>query len=332
VSTGNVSIYVTDRYDNTVSVPFRYKNPTITKVEIQARTMLIQGDYLSNTSTVLIDDQYVPFQVTSTGLVADLLDASGSIAIEAIDRYGNHTRYEGAFYYDIPSITSISPHSGVAGSSLMIRGINLSNTTQVTLGGVIASIQSISSEQIQVLVPPGTGFVVVEVFEQNGNSKKYSGRFTYETIRVTHVSPMEAYANQVIFIEGNDLSRIESVEFGEYVVTQVNLLSSTLISVKVPPIQEPSILTVKDRDANKGSYSSPFHRVIPHVTSVSESRKAGDLLFLTGTNLDQVQVLFDQTQAPVHSSSMSTLVCTIPYGKGTVPITLKDPYQNTYVV
>jgi len=329
--TSNVSIEVIDAYDNTVAVPFRYKNPYISRVAIQGPTMIVQGDYLNNTSRVFIDEQPVQFRLTPTGLVADLLNASGSIAIELIDRYENHTFYEGEFYYFIPSITNIYPHSGLTGSPLTIYGENFSNTTFVTVGSINASIQSIEPEKIEVMVPPGSGIVVVEVFEKNENSTKYNGRFTYETITLYKVEPIEAYANQIVFIEGSDLSKIESVEFGEYTVTDITYISPTVISVKVPPVEEPSLITVKDAFANKGSYPF-FKRIIPTVTSLSDSRAAGDLLRFTGTHLDQVQVLFDRTQAVLHSVSASTIVCTIPYGKGTVPITLKDGYQNTYLV
>jgi len=333
LGTGNVSIQVIDAYDNTVdvSVPFRYKNPYITRVAIQGPTMIVQGDYLQNTSRVFIDEQPVQFRLTPTGLVADLLNASGSIAVELIDRYNNHTFYEGEFYYFIPSITNIYPHSGLVGSLLTIYGENFSNTTFVTVGSN-ASIQTIEPEKIEVIVPPGSGIVVVEVFEKNENSTKYRGRFTYETITLYKVDPLEAYANQVIFIEGSDLSTIQSVEFGEYTVTDITYISPTVISVKAPPVEEPSFVTVKDAYANKGSYPTLFKRIIPKVTLISESRIAGDLLRFTGTHLDQVQVLFDRTQAILHSISASTIVCTIPYGKGSVPITLKDNYQNTYVV
>jgi hypothetical protein len=332
MGSGNVSIAVTDRFENTVYVPFFYKNPYITRIAIQGPKMIIQGDYLENTSVVYVDDQRTEFRKTPTGLVADLLNASGSIGVELIDKYGNQTFYEGDFFYFIPAITQIVPHSGLKDSLLKIQGENLSNTVYVTIGGNNASIQRITPNEVDVIVPDGSGIVMVEVFEKNENSTKYAGRYTYETITLFNVYPLTAYSNEKLFIEGYDLSTIETVEFGEYSTSDIQHINSRLLTVRIPPIQIPSMITVKDRKENKGSYPDLFSRIIPKVTTISESRISGDLLRLTGDNLDQMVVLFDKTQAVIHTSSASTILCTIPYGKGTVPLRLKDKYQNTYLV
>ena len=75
--------------------------------------------------------------------------------------------------YTLPvfSITSISPASGCANSSVTITGVNIDSATSVTIGGVaVASITSNTSTQIVVVIGSGTTSGAVSVTNSHGTT------------------------------------------------------------------------------------------------------------------------------------------------------------------
>jgi hypothetical protein len=79
----------------------------------------------------------------------------------------------GVLYNPVPSITSLSPTSGLAGTSVTISGSNFgSNQGTVTFNGTAAAISSWTSNTIVVSVPSGatSGNVVVTAGGQNSNA------------------------------------------------------------------------------------------------------------------------------------------------------------------
>ncbi|GIW13476.1 MAG: hypothetical protein KatS3mg062_0915 [Tepidiforma sp.] len=63
----------------------------------------------------------------------------------------------------VPTVTSVSPASGAAGTTVTITGTNFTGVTSVTFGGVAASFTVVSSTQITATVPTGVAAGVVDV-------------------------------------------------------------------------------------------------------------------------------------------------------------------------
>jgi len=77
-----------------------------------------------------------------------------------------------------PLIRSFSPSSGAAGQPVIIKGISLSQTTQVTFGGVIATTFTVNSDtQVTATVPTGakTGHIAITTL---GGTATSPGTFT----------------------------------------------------------------------------------------------------------------------------------------------------------
>jgi hypothetical protein len=77
-----------------------------------------------------------------------------------------------------PSITSFTPTSGKVGTSLVITGTGLTQTTRVTFGGVTATKFTVNSDtQVTVTVPTGavTGKIAVST---TGGTTASSATFT----------------------------------------------------------------------------------------------------------------------------------------------------------
>lgn len=124
-------------------------------------------------------------QVSSTSFVAIAPAGSGNVDIEAITAGGRSaTGSADRFAYSaaIPSITSLTPSSGPArgGTTVMIKGSNLTFATSVHFGTAAALVIGDSATSVQVRAPGGSGTVSVTVTTPAGTSKvNAAARFTY---------------------------------------------------------------------------------------------------------------------------------------------------------
>jgi IPT/TIG domain len=78
----------------------------------------------------------------------------------------------------LPYITSFKPTSGPAGTSVVITGVSITQTSKVTFGGVKAATVTVNSDtQVTATVPTGakTGKIVIATA---GGSATSSGTFT----------------------------------------------------------------------------------------------------------------------------------------------------------
>jgi len=65
-----------------------------------------------------------------------------------------------------PTISSFAPSSGAIGTLVTINGLNVSNTTSIKIGGVVATIVSIDSAKVVAMVMPGatTGKISISTY------------------------------------------------------------------------------------------------------------------------------------------------------------------------
>jgi IPT/TIG domain len=121
---------------------------------------------------------------------------------------------------NVPTITSISPASGPAGTVVTITGTGFTGATSVKFGTVnSASLTPISDTQIKVASPVGVvGTVDVTVTTPGGTSPvAVADQFNYVAATapvVTGVSPASGLAGTVVTIAGTGLTGATSVSFG----------------------------------------------------------------------------------------------------------------------
>ncbi len=83
----------------------------------------------------------------------------------------------------VPMVTGLRPNSGNEGTTVYIYGTNLSGATSVSFGGAAATIMSVSSNEIIVTAPAGSGTVDVTVTTAAGTSATSSAdQFTYTAV------------------------------------------------------------------------------------------------------------------------------------------------------
>lgn len=91
-----------------------------------------------------------------------------------------------------PSVTSLWPISGPAGTVVTITGFNLSTTAAVTFNGVTAQFQAGSATQLTATVPAGltSGTVTVRTATGSANSLEAFGTVSPPTLVVEPVGPV----------------------------------------------------------------------------------------------------------------------------------------------
>ena len=140
----------------------------------------ITGVSLTQTTAVTIGGKAAAFTVKSDTQVTATVPAGAKTGAAISITTAGGTASFGKFVV-VPEITSFSPTSGPAGTSVTITGNSFTGTTKVTFGGVAAtSYKAISDTQVDALVPAGaaTGTIAVTTAGGTGTS---AGKFT-----VTH--------------------------------------------------------------------------------------------------------------------------------------------------
>ncbi len=174
--------------------------PVITSVSpatgTSGTTVTINGSNLSGATSVSFGGTLaVPVVVNSGQIVVTAPSrAPGTVILVVTTPNGSSTSTAFTFAYTgataLPAITSISPTSGTAGTTVTINGTNFSGATLVSFGGTLAVPSFVSSTQIVVTAPSrAPGVVTVIVTTPNGSSTSTAFTFTYmgsgETITYT---------------------------------------------------------------------------------------------------------------------------------------------------
>jgi len=136
-----------------------------------------------------------------------------------------------------PSITSVSPNSGVKGDPVTIQGFNLSGASAVKFNGVsVLSFTVVSSTKIETTVPIGATTGPITVTTANGTAQ--SGGFTILPSNappdINSFSPASGDEGTEITINGSGFVNAVSVKIGNGTATQITKVSSLKLKVRVP--------------------------------------------------------------------------------------------------
>jgi predicted aspartyl protease len=140
---------------------------------------------------------------------------SGSIRI--FDSFGQGAVADGFTFLEPPTITSFTPSSAFSGTTVTIKGTNLTGTSRVLFGGVQArSFIVDSASQIRAVVDTGaTGALTIT---SPGGVASLTG-FTYLTNAVTvpvitSFAPASAVSGTTVTIKGRNFTGTTSVSLG----------------------------------------------------------------------------------------------------------------------
>jgi len=171
-----------------------------------------------------------PTQITATVATGT---TTGPITI--VTPNGSVTSSASFFVGAPPVITSFTPTSGAAGTSVVITGTDFTGATQVTFNGTLAPTFTVnSSTQITVTVPTGatTGPIGVTTPVASATS---TGIFTVIAPPViTSFTPTTGQAGTNVTITGANFTGATQVTFNGTASTNFVVNSATSISVTVP--------------------------------------------------------------------------------------------------
>jgi hypothetical protein len=180
---------------------------------------------------------------------------------------GQSTTSSGDFLvFQLPTITSFSPNSGLVGSSVKIIGTNFSETPElnkVKFNNVAATITSAAATQLTALVPPAAtdGKISVEV---NGQVITSTSDFiVIPPPIINSINPTHGIAGTSVVITGENFSVTptnNTVLFNGVAAT-VTASSSTALSVTVPASSTTGNISVSTNGATVES-SSPFEVLV----------------------------------------------------------------------
>jgi RHS repeat-associated protein len=118
-----------------------------------------------------------------------------TVAVQISTTSGSSNTVNYTYTTALPTITSITPTGGLAGTSVIITGTNLFAATgsQVTFGGATATYNVVSTTQITATAPTApAGPVLVHIVMNNGNgnsSTSTADQFTYTNHPPTVTNP-----------------------------------------------------------------------------------------------------------------------------------------------
>ena len=195
----------------------------------------------------------------------------------------------------VPAVTASYPNVGSTsgGTTVTIKGVNLSDITSVKFGSTTATFSEVGDDQINATAPAGTGVASITLSGPNGSVTK-SGAFRYAaaaTITSISSSSANVAGTATITINGTNfygLRNIDSVRFGSVNASSFQVVSTTRITAVVPAntpgSQNISVLAAGGSDSESFSY-----RAAPSITSISPtsgSAGGGTTVTITGSGFE----------------------------------------------
>ncbi|MGH9089856.1 MAG: IPT/TIG domain-containing protein [Acidimicrobiales bacterium] len=232
-----------------------------------------------------------------------------------------------------PTVTSVTPNKGKVsgGTTVTIRGTNLTTTTRVTFGsvrGTTLTIRTAGRGRIKVKDPAGTaGTSVPVVVKNNRGTSTKTHTFTYvgpPTIKNVTPAKGPLAGRTTITITGTGLTTVTSVKFGTGSATVLTTRTPGQVTVRDPSATKAGAVTVIVAAAGgTGTLATGFTYVAaPTITGVSPTQgptNGGTLITITGTNFITVTaVRFGYNQA--------TTLTTVTAGQ----VTVRDPSATRY--
>jgi hypothetical protein len=239
-----------------------------------------------------------------------------------------------------PTITSLNPTSGAAGTAVTITGTNFGatqGTSSVTFNGTAATVTSWSATSVVTTVPAGatTGSVVVTVGGVASNGSTFTVTLPAPTI--TTLNPTSGVVGAAVTITGTNFGSTQgtsSVTFNGTIAT-VTTWSATSIATTVPAGATTGsvVVTVGGTASNGSTFTVTLPA--PTITNLNPtSGVVGAVVTITGTNFGSTQgtssVAFNGTPATVTSWTATSIATSVPTGAttGSVVVTVGGVASN----
>lgn len=270
----------------------------------------------------------VPANVTSNSLQISVITGGKTYALP------------GTFDVTAPTVTALSPTSGLPGSTITVSGSNFPTTygtINATLGGVTVAASPISNTQFSFVVPStmSTGSYTFTL-AAGPNTVSASQKFTVSAPSISSFSPSSGTAGRQVTITGTFLSgQYYNVYFGS-VSTSAYASSNNTLTVNVPSgLSAGDVRISVVVNGQTITASGLFTVTTPTITSFSPtSGVPGTVVTINGTGFNSQYygtVAFGTINANILSATENTIKVTVPSntGAGAMKITVNINGQTT---
>ncbi|MDB5235236.1 MAG: hypothetical protein JWR44_2229, partial [Hymenobacter sp.] len=240
----------------------------------------------------------------------------------------------------VPTITSFTPTSGAAGTTVTVTGTNLTGATAVTLNGAaITGFTVVNGTTITFTVPTTATSGTIAVTTPGGSATS-TGTFTFVPAAsapvVTSFTPTSGLAGTAVIVTGTGFTGATSVTLNAVAVTTFTVGSPTQITFIVPtgatsgPV---CVTTASGSGCSSGSFTVSPPVAAPTITSLTPTAQVvgGPAVTLTiaGTGFTPTTtVSFNGVTYTQTSSTATSLVVTIPASAvasvGSFPVTVTN--------
>ena len=198
-------------------------------------TITIQGTSLTQTSSVSFGSlPALSFTILSDTVITAIVGegTSGNVTLNVSS---NPSSLSG-FTYIQPAalvVTGFSPASGPTGTTITITGSGFLNTPNVTFGGTAASNVYVLNDSVltATVIAGSTGYVAVKAF--NGTDSVSGFTFIPSSAPpppvLTSFTPLTGGTGSTITLDGQHLSSVNSVSFGDVAASSFQIVSDSVI-------------------------------------------------------------------------------------------------------
>jgi len=262
----------------------------------------------------------VPSNVTTNNFQISVTDNGKTFALP------------GTFSVTAPTITSLSPGSGLAGSSVTVSGTNFPTGyggITATLGNVSVSANVYSNNQFTFTVPASLAAGSYSfVLTAGPNNVTAPQKFTVTAPSITSFSPASGPVNSQVTLNGTFVAgQYYTVNFGSYSTSGYASAANSL-TVSVPQGVSGAVNISVVIAGQTVTAPGTFTVTVPTITSFAPtSGVAGTIVTITGTGFNSsygAAVTFGSINANVLSVTGTTIKATVPSntGNGAMKITV----------
>ena len=269
----------------------------------------VNGANFLGATNVSFNGVSATFNVTSDSQITTTVPASATTGPISVNTPGGAVTSAALFYLP-PRLTTVSPTTGVVGTSVTLTGTNFTGTTAVTFAGanstvVVAPITSLGATQLVVLVPTNaiTGLVTVTT---PGGVIASAGNFTV-TPRVDSFSPLLGPVGTTVTVRGYSFTNATAVRFNGVNAGFSSVTDTQFVAV-VPAGASTGPLTVITAD---GSGAGPVNFVVTTSPDLAALQANSPAVASFGSN---VTITVTVTNSRASIASGVTLTDTLPTG------------------
>ncbi|SEO64952.1 IPT/TIG domain-containing protein [Mucilaginibacter gossypiicola] len=303
---------------------FKYSSPIIAAISpsfaTAGQTIVITGENLDAIQSVKFGGtDAASFKIVSSKEIDAVIatGTSGTVSVTGPDG----TAYKDGFTYVYPPVIySFTPTSGGSGTIMNISGYYLASTSEVKVGGVPATITSVTDYLVTAKVGTGaTGKVSLKTVAGLAESDGFTW---YPAPTITSVSPLKANAQTTVTINGTNFTGITQLQFGAN-YANFKIVSPTQITAE-PAYGESGDITITG-PGGSAVFSGFTFIPAPVVSSYTKSGDASNaVVTITGNNFQDVtEVKFGGVTATSFTVLSPTSISAKPGAGATGAISVK---------